>query len=511
MGIPLIKPPIAEAAPTISITSPTPNQSISGTNFTVTGTATANTTVVVSNNGQSFAQTISDASGNWSVNSSLPAGQVQITAKAIENPAYGYFPTTALNFSSTNINRIRLSDNFINPGGGLWPVNTPRFLIGLIPSPLGKIFYTNNAFNPASLPEKFDTSAPAEPVPATGAFPANPQTNKGDYNSAGTKYYAGSISANNVVSVIDVASNAHLADINVGNRPTSLWTAPSGKIYAAMNNNEVKIINTDTDTIESTVPIPCVDIGSVAVLSFSQDNNYPYYYVPCNNDGTIIKLRLSDNTVVGTFNIGGDPVTSALSPDNKRLFVSNVTGTDDRGKMRVINTDNGSIITTINLTGGALGFIPSADFQKVIIATPESLDTPGTFDVQNIDVIDTATYTVTPIATTGFATAVTFSPSEIAEANVDVSFVLGAATATPAGKLAETGIVAVSTTLLLGFIIASLAFVYVDYRKHKKPLKAIDPNVRYTFMHHVKVVSIPLLRYRLTISVEKRRNNTIRI
>ena len=78
------------------------------------------------------------------------------------------------------------------------------------------------------------------------------------------------------------------------------------------------------------------------------------------------------------------------------------------------------------------------------------------------------------------------------------------------GSLAETGIIAVSTTLLLGLILGSLTFAYVDYRKHKGTLQSIDPTVRYTFAHHVKVVTIPLLKYRLQLQVEKVDNSMIK-
>lgn len=83
-------------------------------------------------------------------------------------------------------------------------------------------------------------------------------------------------------------------------------------------------------------------------------------------------------------------------------------------------------------------------------------------------------------------------------------YVLAETTTTPAagGTLAETGI-AVSVTLLLGLILGSLAYVYYDYRRHKKPLQAQDPSVRYTLLHHVKVVTLPLLRYRVSFSVSR--------
>ena len=84
-------------------------------------------------------------------------------------------------------------------------------------------------------------------------------------------------------------------------------------------------------------------------------------------------------------------------------------------------------------------------------------------------------------------------------------FVKGASTTTPAngsnGSLAKTGALAVSSTVLGGLFLGSFAFVYYDYRRHKAPLKTIDPAVHYTLGHHIKVVTLPILKYRLSIQV----------
>lgn len=78
-----------------------------------------------------------------------------------------------------------------------------------------------------------------------------------------------------------------------------------------------------------------------------------------------------------------------------------------------------------------------------------------------------------------------------------------AASTNGGGSLADTGVVV--PFIVLGLIIVgSLIYLYYDYRKHKKPLIEADPNVRYTLGHHVRVVAIPLLRYRLSVRLEKK-------
>lgn len=74
------------------------------------------------------------------------------------------------------------------------------------------------------------------------------------------------------------------------------------------------------------------------------------------------------------------------------------------------------------------------------------------------------------------------------------------------GVLANTGLLA-GLGSLVGFVmLAVVVYTYNDYRKHKKPLTEIEPTLakQYTYWHHLKVVTVPLLRYRLQIRVEKR-------
>ncbi len=79
------------------------------------------------------------------------------------------------------------------------------------------------------------------------------------------------------------------------------------------------------------------------------------------------------------------------------------------------------------------------------------------------------------------------------------------------GQLANTGIATVITTFLAGSIIASVAYTYIDYRNHKKPLIAADKEIgardakKYTYWHHLRVVSFPLAQYRLRVIIEEKK------
>jgi heme/copper-type cytochrome/quinol oxidase subunit 2 len=53
-------------------------------------------------------------------------------------------------------------------------------------------------------------------------------------------------------------------------------------------------------------------------------------------------------------------------------------------------------------------------------------------------------------------------------------------------------------------VIAVFVYLRIDYRRHKKPLTLIDPSVKYTFWHHVRVVTIPLFSYRIRFMIQKK-------
>lgn len=59
----------------------------------------------------------------------------------------------------------------------------------------------------------------------------------------------------------------------------------------------------------------------------------------------------------------------------------------------------------------------------------------------------------------------------------------------------------------IGLIILGLYLMtYSDYKSHKRPLQQADPSLAssYTYLHHLRVVVLPLTKYRLSITVDKK-------
>jgi hypothetical protein len=376
----------------------------------------------------------------------------------------------------------------------------------MVPSPVNNTYYSGNFLVSSVLPAKFDASLAVAPTTVTGSYPADPLANKGAFTQDGSLYFAPNMNVGSI-SVINTATNAWQQDLTVGSGDTvsTVWTAPSGLMYAPSFTGKIYVINPDTLTTVNEIVTGC---GQVAALVFSQDANYPFLYAPCLDSAQVKKIRLSDLSVVETWNTGIETSSGAISLDNKKLYLIGGYAGDgspaDSDKVKVLSADNGSTLSTIQLSGGSLGFLPTSDFQKIYASIPG--DPIGT---QIIDVIDPITDTIeASVPVDGFPGPLTTNPTQDAEATIQVSFVLGAATGTSSTiqKLAETGAIGISSTLLIGIIIAVTSYLYLDYRAHKKPLKAEDPHVKYTFLHHIRVVSMPRFKYRVavTVSVSKR-------
>ena len=72
-------------------------------------------------------------------------------------------------------------------------------------------------------------------------------------------------------------------------------------------------------------------------------------------------------------------------------------------------------------------------------------------------------------------------------------------------RLSQTGALLIAPPLML-MIIFIIAYTYIDFRRHKQVLLTEVEIPRYTYLHHLKYVSIPLVKYRLSIRIEKRRH-----
>ncbi len=84
---------------------------------------------------------------------------------------------------------------------------------------------------------------------------------------------------------------------------------------------------------------------------------------------------------------------------------------------------------------------------------------------------------------------------------------VGLATNTPQSTLPTVGVMYALLPIALT-VLVTLIYAYYDYRRHKHPLVAENPHIHYTFWHHLKVVTLPIMRYRLSIVIDHRDSTT---
>lgn len=105
----------ASAATTIAITSPSSSATVSGGNFTVSGTATANRKITVSINGTEVGTTTSNGSGSWSLDvTGQTAGSKTIEATATGEFMYSNILNTADCSGSPAVSRMTIINTLNN-------------------------------------------------------------------------------------------------------------------------------------------------------------------------------------------------------------------------------------------------------------------------------------------------------------------------------------------------------------------------------------------------------------
>ncbi len=491
--------PSASAA-SVTINSPANGQTFSGNEFILSGSAEANAAITIINNKKVLAQTRADSNGIWSVSlSGLPDGNNNITAKAVTNSGYGYFMGFAPNSLTASIYQLRLRDNAINVSPG-FPIADPTQHVVIQPSPGTDLYYLSGTVGQNSQPpSQFRSSNPATPVVASGDYPEDGGANVGAFTQDGSKYFSPNLQANSVT-VIDTASNAVVDNIELGAPSLTAWLSPDGRIFVNRGDHKVTIVDPATNSIIKTLTIDCT--GFTPSTIFSRNPDYPYYFVSCSQtegSSKMIKYLLASDEVVDTILIGVAPTVGIFSANDSKLYVNSSAAFSDNtnaDKIFVYDIESKALTKTIQLTDGAIGFFYSPNGQHLYVSTPGA-----GFNKTGFDIVDMLTDTVEHVATNTVIFGMSLGSESTTLSQIDVAVVLGVESSI--GQLAKTGIIlAVATPLGLLLVVAAV-YTFYDYRRHRKPLLEVDEGVDYSYLHHLRMVSIPLVRYRLSFSISR--------
>jgi hypothetical protein len=451
----LVAPMAGYTAPSVEITSPTSNTSQTDSSLLVTGTASANTSIKVLVDGVQQGFTQSDGSGSWQVQlTNLAQGSHTITAQAIAGDFKGLFTTINLGSGTAQLNTIDQNDNSLNSGAG-WPVslgsNIP-LVVTLSPDNSTAYITNSSAIPGGNYVAKIDVSAPGSPQIVAG-YPAASTPSNAAFNLDGTKAIIANLDG--TVSFIDVASNTLITTIAGGIGPLRFAeTMANGQVYVNSDSTStIAVIDPSTNSILRT--ITACDGSVNALISMRKDPSNPgQYYTSCKSPSlTINAINIADDTLLNSFPVDNEGLAIAVSPSGKEVAAPRLGS----GFLDIYDTSTGALTHSVSTT--AVGYMAqySPDSRKIYLATP------GGFDTNNLDVVDTSSWTVTSVPTPNLALSLlSFIPPEDSIATSSINFTVTSPVSSSSNNLADTGesqtpylILSLSIVVLSAFLIAS--------------------------------------------------------
>lgn len=145
------------------------------------------------------------------------------------------------------------------------------------------------------------------------------------FTPEGATAYVANFGTPGGVFAIDVPTQTIKTTIPVGDSPIKVTISPDGmRVFVTnLDGNSLSIIDTLTNTVEKTVPLP----SPVAVAT---SPNGRFIYVTTNvfaDTGTLTVLNSLDYSVDKTLTVGNLPVALTICPTGRFLFVANAGST----------------------------------------------------------------------------------------------------------------------------------------------------------------------------------------
>ncbi len=240
-------------------------------------------------------------------------------------------PTTPSLPVLATINQLRAYHVFVTDLGtgdlaelGQATVNGGKSLHGIAFSPDGKRVYVGDVAGSRVVAFDVTGAAPRQVLSVTvGLSPVHFA-----FTQSGRFVYVTNFGGASI-SVIDTTSGKITATIQTPQGPHGLVASPDGKrLYVAcLNGQALAVIDTTTNTLAQTIPLP----DNAHPYSVVSDTAGRYLYVTDNFLGRVLvldttRLEYPAQAVVGGGKAGQQPVLLAISPDGKRLYVTNSGG-----------------------------------------------------------------------------------------------------------------------------------------------------------------------------------------
>jgi len=439
LAVPFLQLGAASAATTIAISSPTSGASVSGSSFTVTGTATSNRNITVKVNGTVVGTTTSDGSGNWSLNVSGQAnGSKTVEATASYQEVYA----NSLNMGSPGSSVMSRINSFDDSVIGTFPIGTGgSSFLGWYPNPAFTKAY--GVAGSLGSPQVYTIDLVNSTVSSFTMSGTSPNPGSAAFNADASKVYiTDSDTSNDVVWVYNTSTDAAITSISAGDNSSQATYRPGTNEVWVTNTGDfsISVIDTTTDTVTSNFAMA----NDGVLVTFSPDGSRAYV-TDSSASTTVDVYNASSHAFLGTIPLSTSMgiAYAVINSDGSRLYVSGLTSP----RVDVLDTTNFSNLGYVSVSNDAIGLGLTFDDKKLYVASP---NIGGGGSGTTISVINPATLSITSSITVAAAPlSIRLKPPEIATASV--SF-------TVSGSLADTGInVSLVEAAGLGLVVFGLA------------------------------------------------------
>jgi YVTN family beta-propeller protein len=210
------------------------------------------------------------------------------------------------------------------------------------------------------------------------------------------------------VSVIDAAKNQVIATVPVGHEPTGIAVTPDGKKAYTANGNffnsvgndsvgNVSVIDTASNAVTATVDVGNKPIGIV----ITPDGTKVYVANEFSSDVSVIDTVT--NKVTSTVNVENGPFGVAVTPDGKKVYVTH----EYSNNVSVIDTATNKVTATVPVGDSTYGVAITPDGANVYVVNsgkePIGWNSigEGQYVPSTVSVINTTTNKVTAHLTVG--------------------------------------------------------------------------------------------------------------
>jgi YVTN family beta-propeller protein len=195
--------------------------------------------------------------------------------------------------------------------------------------------------------------------------------------SGSRTYVANQVAPNGTVSVIDTASNTVIATVPVGARPSGVAVKLPGNFVYVTNRDDknVSVIDTATNAVVATIAVGNNPLG----IAIDPAGTPAYVVNKGSNNVSVIDTTL--NAVVATIPVGNDPSQVAIGPNGQRAYVSNSSNTS----VSVIDTSTVAVVATVPVGSIPEGLTVDPSGARLYVANSGP---------NSVSVVDTATNTV---------------------------------------------------------------------------------------------------------------------